>query len=282
VISTAVTAVSARPAADPVVLLPRIVSALVMAPAALLAAWWGGYAFATLAAIAAAIMAWEWHTMIAGRFAAAGWIAAVAGAAAALGAVEAPGLSVLLVAAAAIASVALAPLHHERGRLWVGLGALYTALPPVALVWLRQDGELGLLTLLWLLLLVWATDTGAYAAGRGFGGPLLMPRVSPKKTWAGLIGGVFCAGLIGLGIGFWQDGRMAFGLALASGGLAVVAQAGDLMESWVKRRCGVKDSSTIIPGHGGVLDRLDGLLAAGLAVALVVWMSGQSILRWQG
>ncbi|MBF0325750.1 MAG: phosphatidate cytidylyltransferase [Alphaproteobacteria bacterium] len=260
----------------------RIVSALVMAPAALLAAWWGGYVFAVLAAAAAAVMAWEWHKMVAGRFGAAGMISAVAGAAAALGAVEVPHLSVLAVVAACLAGTALSPIHAERGRLWVGLGALYTGLPAVALVWLRQDGELGLLTLLWLLLLVWATDTGAYGAGRGLGGPLLMPRVSPKKTWAGLIGGVICAALVGAGIGLWLHGQLSFGLVAASGLLAVVAQAGDLMESWVKRRCGVKDSSTIIPGHGGVLDRLDGLLAAALAVAFAAWMSGQPVLAWHG
>jgi phosphatidate cytidylyltransferase len=273
---------SARPAADRPVLVTRIVSALVMAPAALLAAWWGGYAFAVLAALAAAIMAWEWHKMISGRFGAAGMISAIAGWVAALGAVEQPHLSVLLVAAAAIAATALSPIHSERGRLWVGLGALYTGLPAVALVWLRQDGDLGLLTLLWLLLLVWATDTGAYGAGRGLGGPLLMPRVSPKKTWSGLVGGVICAGLVGAGIGFWLHGQLSVGLVVASGLLAAVAQAGDLMESWVKRRCGVKDSSSIIPGHGGVLDRLDGLLAVGLAVAFAAWVSGQPVLAWQG
>ena len=260
----------------------RIISALVMAPAALLAAWWGGYAFAALAAAAAAAMAWEWHRMVAGRFAVAGWISALAGGAAALGAVDRPGLSLALVAGAALASTALAPLHQERGRLWVGLGSLYTGLPAVALVWLRQGGDLGLPTLLWLLLLVWATDTGAYAAGRGLGGPLLLPRVSPKKTWAGLGGGVVCAGLAGLGVGYWLEGRVMVGVVLASGLLAVVAQAGDLMESWVKRRCGVKDSSNIIPGHGGVLDRLDGLLAVGVAVAWATWIAGQPVLRWQG
>jgi len=149
------------------------------------------------------------------------------------------------------------------------------------LIWLRGDDPVGRDTLFWLLLLVWATDIGAYAAGRLIGGPLLLPVVSPKKTWAGLVGGVVSAGLVGLGVGLALSLPHPAWLAVASGVLAVVAQAGDLMESWVKRRWGVKDSSNIIPGHGGLLDRVDGLLAAALAVALATLASGTAILQWQ-
>jgi phosphatidate cytidylyltransferase len=249
-----------------------------MAPAALLATWAGGYAFGALVAAAAAIMAWEWHKMVLGRFGLAGAVSAVAGLVAGLLAVEHVDLAVLSVLGAAIAATALSPVYDERGRLWLGLGAIYTGLPAVALVWLRQDGDAGLLTIVWLMLLVWATDTGAYAAGRTIGGPLLMPKVSPKKTWAGLLGGVFCAAATGLGVGYWEQGAVVPGLAAVSAVLAVVAQAGDLFESWVKRRCGVKDSSNIIPGHGGVLDRVDGLLAVAIAVAAVTLAAGQSVL----
>lgn len=259
----------------------RILSALVMAPPALLATWWGGYAFAALVAAAAAIMCWEWHRMVTKDFAIGGWVAAGLCALSSLAAVAAPALAVSGIAAAALASAALAPGHGERPRLWAGLGALYCGLPAVALVWLRGDGVEGWPTMLWLMLLVWATDIGAYAAGRSIGGPLLLPAVSPKKTWAGLLGGMASAALAGLAIGWAFGAPLSWALAGASAVLAVVAQAGDLMESWVKRRCGVKDSSNIIPGHGGVLDRVDGLLAAALAVAAAMLVSGQPMLPWQ-
>lgn len=258
----------------------RTLSALVLAPPALLAAWWGGYAFAALVALAAAIMGWEWHRMVTKEFGWAGRVAAAGCAVASLLAVTAPGLAVAIVAAAALASAALSGGRGERRHLWAGLGALYAGLPSVALVWLRGDAEVGRETVFWLLLVVWATDTGAYASGRLIGGPLLLPAVSPKKTWAGLIGGMACAGLVGALFAGGMGVGHSLGLALGSALLAVVAQAGDLTESWIKRRCGVKDSSNIIPGHGGVFDRVDGLLAAAAAVALGAWSSGAAVLTW--
>jgi phosphatidate cytidylyltransferase len=263
------------------VLLPRILSALVMAPPALLATWWGGYAFGALVALAASIMCWEWDTIVNKRFSWSGKVGAMGCAVAAGLSLSAPAAALALVAGSAIAAAALAPSHYERARLWAGLGPLYAGVPAVALIWLRGDDPVGRDTLFWLLLLVWATDIGAYAAGRLIGGPLLLPVVSPKKTWAGLVGGVVSAGLVGLGVGLALSLPHPAWLAVASGVLAVVAQAGDLMESWVKRRWGVKDSSNIIPGHGGLLDRVDGLLAAALAVALATLASGTAILQWQ-
>jgi phosphatidate cytidylyltransferase len=126
----------------------------------------------------------------------------------------------------------------------------------------------------WLLLVVWTTDIGAYFAGRSIGGPKLAPRISPGKTWAGLVGGMAAAGLVGglltalAGAGFW----LAAGLGAL---LAAVAQAGDLFESRLKRHAGVKDSGHLIPGHGGLLDRIDGLVFAAPTFALVVALMGQ-------
>lgn len=253
----------------------RILSALVMAPPALLAIWLGGYAFAALAALAAAIMCWEWERMVAGRFALSGRVAALACAAAALLAVSHPVPALALVLASALASGLTAK------SLWLAAAPLYAGLPSAALVWLRGDPASGLETVLWLMLLVWATDIGAYAAGRLIGGPLLMPRVSPKKTWAGLAGGVVWAALVGAGAALWLGLPQPAAIVALSGFLAVIAQAGDLLESWVKRRWGVKDSSAVIPGHGGVMDRVDGLLAAGLAVALASLAGGGAVLYWQ-
>ena len=135
--------------------------------------------------------------------------------------------------------------------------------------------------LLWMLAVVWATDIGAYAAGRTLGGPRLAPRWSPRKTWAGLIGGIFCAALAG-----WAAARLlelpsALPLVLVSAGLAIIGQFGDLAELMAKRRFGVKDTSGLIPGHGGLLDRLDGLLAVIPAVALLTVIGGGSVLSWR-
>jgi phosphatidate cytidylyltransferase len=134
---------------------------------------------------------------------------------------------------------------------------------------------------LWLLAVVSATDIGAYAVGRGVGGPRLAPLWSPRKTWSGFAGGVLCAALAGgataLALGVWP----ALPLVLVSAGLAIVAQLGDLAESVAKRRFGVKDSSGLIPGHGGLLDRLDGFLAVIPVVALMTVVGGRGVLAWQ-
>ncbi|MET0369794.1 MAG: phosphatidate cytidylyltransferase [Sphingobium sp.] len=153
----------------------------------------------------------------------------------------------------------------------LAMGIPYICLPIVALVYLRGQTPtmFGLLLAFWALGLVWATDIGAYFAGRSIGGPKLAPRVSPSKTWAGLGGGVLAALLLGFAL--HRFAGLPLQLAAASGLLAVAAQLGDLLESWMKRRAGVKDSGTILPGHGGVMDRLDGVVAAApLAAALVL------------
>ena len=150
----------------------------------------------------------------------------------------------------------------------MAFGAIYTSLPFGCFVWIRELAPNGQLMLIAVLLIVWMTDIGAYFAGRGFGGPLLSPKDSPNKTWTGAIGALVCAGLAGAAIARAGGGDfshwLVFGLALS-----VVAQTGDLLESRFKRLYGVKDTSGFIPGHGGVLDRLDGLMAATVAAALI-------------
>lgn len=261
-------------------LVTRILSALVMAPPALAAVWYGGYAFAALVVVAVAIMCWEWETIVTKRFGWPGRVSALGCVIAAALAVAVPQVAVLVVLVSAAAAALLAPKPGDRPRLWAAVGPLYAGLPAVALIWLRGEAVIGRETLIWLMLLVWATDIGAYAAGRTIGGPLLLPVVSPKKTWAGLLGGVVSAGIVGLVTALVLALPHPMALAVGSGALAVVAQAGDLVESWVKRRWNVKDSSNIIPGHGGVLDRVDGLLAAGLAVAVASLASGTAVLHW--
>ena len=151
----------------------------------------------------------------------------------------------------------------------LALGIVYVCLPVMALLYLREQTPdiYGLMLAFWALALVWATDIGAYFAGRAIGGPRLAPRISPSKTWAGLGGGVLAALVVGFLL--HRFGNLPIQLAAASGLLAVAAQLGDLLESAMKRRAGVKDSGTLLPGHGGVLDRLDGVVAVAPLAALL-------------
>lgn len=258
----------------------RALSALAMAPPALLAAWAGGYAFGALIALCAALMCWEWHRMLNGAFTLSGKVAALGCSAAALLAVARPEMGLALAALAAVISSALAG-GDRSGRGWAAFGAVYGGVPSVALVWLRGDPTVGNAVIWWLLLVVWSTDIGAYAFGRLIGGPKLLPLVSPKKTWAGLIGGMISAGLAALLVALAVGAAAGLAVFAAGAVVAVVAQIGDLFESWIKRRCNVKDSSNIIPGHGGVLDRVDGLLTAALAVAALSLATGKTVLDWQ-
>lgn len=257
----------------------RILSALVMLPPAVAAVWVGGPAFQALVALAAALMGWEWDRMVSGRYGAAGMIVSVSAAAAAFLAPAWPAWAAALVAAATLLVLIVGRLRGDAAWSWQAVGAPYVGVPVVALAWLREAGD-GLATIMWLLVVVWATDIGAYAAGRSIGGPKLVPRLSPKKTWAGLVGGMACAAAVGAAAAA-VVGLPPAGLALLSGALAVVAQAGDIGESAVKRRFGVKDSSTIIPGHGGVLDRVDGVLPVATVVALAAVIQGGGISAWR-
>jgi phosphatidate cytidylyltransferase len=160
------------------------------------------------------------------------------------------------------------------GWQWMALGFVYCLLPAVSLLWIRQQAEPNGIgsdfhLLIWVFLVVWSTDIGAYFAGRAIGGPKLAPSISPNKTIAGLIGGVICAGLIaGAWVYYVRLPARLLWLAVLFG---AAAQLGDLFESGLKRRAGVKDSGTWLPGHGGLLDRLDGLVpVAVLTAALMV------------
>lgn len=146
-------------------------------------------------------------------------------------------------------------------------GLLYCGLPVLALVFIRRQEE-GLLWAFWALSIVWATDIGAFFAGRTIGGPKLAPKLSPNKTWAGLIGGVTAASVLALLLHVYYG--LPWRMTLATPVLAVLAQGGDLYESWLKRRAGVKDSGNILPGHGGVLDRLDGVVPVAPVAAFLV------------
>lgn len=250
----------------------RVLSALVMVPIALGALWLGGLAFAALVAIGGALMLAEWRGIIAATarpvvvFALA-FAVGVAILIAEIWRLEAGFALIAALAIVAAVEPATAGGRPHRGLLFAGV--LYSGLPWLAAVSIRAGAD-GMLAMAFVFTVVWATDIGAYFAGRTLGGPKLMPRVSPKKTWSGALGGLAAAVLLGTAlIAVAGDARL-LPAAIAAALMSVAAQAGDLFESSLKRRFGVKDSGTIIPGHGGVLDRVDGLVAA----LIVAWLIG--------
>jgi phosphatidate cytidylyltransferase len=249
----------------------RIIAAAVLIPLAIAIAYAGGWLWTALVTLAAIGLFVEW-LMVVGlvaekRVVASGVVAlALAGLCLAIGRIDAA-LAVLGVGLVAVALITPAQ------RNWSALGFLYAAMAELASVLLRLDPVKGFAALVFVLVIVWVTDSGGYFAGRGIGGPKLWPRVSPKKTWAGAVGGLV-ASLAVAGVFAALDLGKAVPLLMISGVLSVVSQLGDLFESAVKRRFGVKDSSQIIPGHGGLLDRLDGFVAAVAMAAIIGFLRG--------
>ena len=242
----------------------RTVSGVAMIALALAALWFGGVAFWVLISLAAMLMLAEWGDLVQSdlrhkRLALfAGCVPLAIMSPLAAG----PNFFAL---GLAIGTAFFVTIITRKPRL--GFGIAYVAFPALALSFLRDQPN-GVLLALWTLATVWVTDIGAYAAGRSIGGPKLAPSVSPNKTWAGLIGGVVAALVLGLLL--WQYAGLRLQLALASPILGVIAQIGDLYESWLKRQAGVKDSGKLLPGHGGVLDRLDGLVPVAPAAAALI------------
>jgi phosphatidate cytidylyltransferase len=245
----------------------RALVGVVLVAVALGAVYAGGFGFGVLAAFACLMMFTEWAQMF--RLPR-GWRLAgmtVLAISLAMAQIEQSLIAIAsLATGAGVLMLGARPYIRDRAT-WLAAGVLYAGLPGIALIWLRATAQ-GLALTLFTLTVVWATDICAYFAGRAIGGPKLAPAISPNKTWAGLAGGMAGAGATGFGM------ATAFGLPLwlaaAAVALAAVAQGGDLFESWLKRRVGVKDSGTLLPGHGGVLDRLDGLVPVALVVALGV------------
>jgi phosphatidate cytidylyltransferase len=264
-------------------LVTRILAAAVLIPVAIALAYAGGWLWLGLVVLAAIGLYVEWLMVVGAsgqtRVLAAGVVALVlAGAGLALGRIEAS-LGILVL------GVVVAALMAPERRGWVALGLFYASAALVASVLVRLDQVWGFAALMLILLIVWVTDIGGYFAGRGLGGPKLWPRVSPKKTWAGAIGG-FAASLAVAGIFAALDLGKAIPLLLLAAALSIVSQLGDLFESAVKRAFGVKDSSQIIPGHGGLLDRLDGYVFAVVAAALIGFLRhgadgvGRGLMVW--
>jgi phosphatidate cytidylyltransferase len=252
-------------------LLTRAVVALVLAPLAIAIAYAGGWLWTALVTLTTIGLYVEWLTIVGASrqtrvVVAGGIMLALSGLGLAVGRIDAA----LLALAIGVVAIALLSTDHRR---WAVAGFLYAAAAEVASVLVRLDQTDGFVALILILLVVWVTDIGGYFAGRGIGGPKLWPRVSPKKTWAGAVGG-FGASLAVAGAFAALHLAQTGPILLIGAMLSIVSQLGDLFESAVKRRFGVKDSSHIIPGHGGLLDRLDGFVAAIILAAIFGFLRG--------
>jgi len=251
-------------------LLPRLLSGLALMVLALGAWWLGGDVFVFIWLAAAIAVFWEWQTITGGAQKAARLLVG--------------GLSLVLVAAftsrtdlrlaalsLGIAAFAVAALAGPGRRLWASSGLFYAGALIGSLCLISNDTAYGPRAILWLFAIVWGTDVCAYFSGRLFGGPKLWRRISPGKTWSGTLVGIACGALLGTfagvtGLPAAVSILPVFGVSLF---LAAVAQAGDIFESGMKRRFGVKDSSHLIPGHGGFMERLDGFIAAALFAVMI-------------
>jgi phosphatidate cytidylyltransferase len=261
----------------------RIVSAVVLAAVVLAITWMGGLPFRLLAALMAGAIFYEWSRMA--RFGAtlkpldflpdALMLVFLA----ALVVQEPPARLLALLAVLILVAIVVSAL---RGGRWDAPGIAYAGLSGFVLAMLRSDDRSGFVAILFLFAVVWATDISAYFVGRAVGGPKLAPAISPGKTQSGALGGAVGGVAAGLLLAALAGAGHLGWLGLVALVLSVVAQAGDLFESWVKRRHRRKDSSRIIPGHGGVMDRVDGLVAAAAALYVIGWLAGSSSQPAQG
>lgn len=274
----------ASPAALPRDLGPRALSAVVLAGVAIVGNWAGEGPFALLVLAVGLIMSWEWSRIVRGPGIDAALIAhgaAVTGGviAAALGE---PRGAVLIVLAGTFLLLVLAPRANAPIS---ALGVAYVGLPAIALVWLRGADAYGAAAILFIFAIVWTTDTFAYLCGRLIGGPKLWPAMSPRKTWSGTMGGIAFAALAGAMFAMLLPQPAPVALAAVAVVLSIVTQIGDLGESALKRAFSVKNASDLIPGHGGFMDRMDGIVAAATAAALLAAFRGaaspaQALLTW--
>jgi phosphatidate cytidylyltransferase len=253
--------------------MPRVAAAAVMGVLALATAWVGGIIFAVFWWLASVVVLWEWQRLVGG--ARLTERVAIGGLFVALAAQFALRNSILgVIAGLVLGALAVGWLVGRGAGAWAAIGALYAGALVASVTLLRISPSYGLAAISWMFAVVWGADVAAYFAGRTIGGPKLWPSVSPGKTWSGAIVGAVAGALLGLMLTAWTNRFMPlFWLGLAT---AIVSQLGDLFESALKRRFGVKDSSGLIPGHGGLMDRLDAFVAASVFAAVVAGFNSRS------
>jgi phosphatidate cytidylyltransferase len=246
----------------------RVGSALVLVPLAIGTAYLGGWLFALFWGAAAMGVLWEWTALVARNDQRS--VLLTGGASLALAVVlVAAGHLLAAVVVLAMGAIGVASLALAERRTWVAGGIPYAGALALAPIVLRADDADGFLAVIFLFAIVWTTDISAYFAGRALGGPKLMPQVSPNKTWAGAVGGLIASVVVTLALAKMAGLTALFALAMLAVVLSVFAQGGDLFESFLKRRFHAKNSGHLIPGHGGLMDRLDGFVSASVAAALI-------------
>ncbi|HYQ19132.1 MAG TPA: CDP-archaeol synthase [Xanthobacteraceae bacterium] len=251
----------------------RVCSALVLVPIAIGTAYLGGWPFAVFWGLAAMGVLWEWISLVARSDHRT--VLMTGGASLALAvALVATGHLLAAVIVLAISTLGVAALAPAKWRTWIAAGVPYAGALGVAPVVLRSDSEDGFLAVIFLFAIVWTTDVVAYFSGRAIGGPKLMAQVSPKKTWSGAIGGTLAAVVVAFVLAKMMAVSGLFPIAMLAVVLSICAQGGDLFESFLKRRFGAKDSGHLIPGHGGLMDRLDGFITASVVAALIGLLRG--------
>jgi phosphatidate cytidylyltransferase len=251
----------------------RVCSALVLAPIAIGTAYLGGWPFAVFWGLAAMGVLWEWISLVARSDHRT--VLMTGGASLALAvALVATGHLLAAVIVLAISTLGVAALAPAKWRTWIAAGVPYAGALGVAPVVLRSDSADGFLAVIFLFAIVWTTDVVAYFSGRAIGGPKLMAQVSPKKTWSGAIGGTLAAVIVAFVLAKVMALSGLFAIAMLAVVLSICAQGGDLFESFLKRRFGAKDSGHLIPGHGGLMDRLDGFITASVVAALIGLLRG--------
>ncbi|MDR3425791.1 MAG: phosphatidate cytidylyltransferase [Alphaproteobacteria bacterium] len=267
---------------DTVNLRMRIISSLIMVPGVLLAVWLGGLAYGAMVTCVATLGLFEWLRLVTPQAKAqtVGIACAMLIVLTTAGFFISISFGALLGVIFTLALFLILIRDHDERAGWAALGIPYMGGSALALLALRALPDYGAAFVLYLLVTVWGTDIGAFVAGRMIGGPKLAPAISPSKTWAGLLGGMALSVILGYLAALFLNARHpAVALAL-SPVLACVAQVGDLFESYFKRRSGVKESGDLIPGHGGVLDRIDGLVFAGVFAFLFQAALGQQMGLW--
>lgn len=242
----------------------RIASAVVLAAVALFAMWFGGFVFTLFSTVIALLIFYEWSTITGfaqtERYTLFGWAALIVVLAQLM--LEGPGrgaiISLYLLVGLTVACALIAVIRKKS--FWLAGGLFYAGLSGISLAALRDS--YGIIAIVFIFAVVWGTDIMAYFTGRAIGGPKLAPRISPGKTWSGAIGGTIAAVVLGALVIWASSETVTLGLIVFTLLLSIGSQIGDLFESFIKRRFGVKDSSRLIPGHGGVMDRVDGLVVA--------------------
>ena len=262
----------------------RVVTGVGYAALVLAAIWLGPEAFAALLALGAALLSWEWVHLNGGRIrsragAAVPATVLVAGTLGALGWFVA-GFAVLAAGFCVVWALARAAGGRDGPAAWLAAGVLYIGIGGLSLILLRGDDAAGQASVLFLFLVVWASDVGAYALGRALGGPKLAPAISPAKTWSGAAGGLVSAMLAGLALSAVLAPAGLVAPLVSAALVGIASQAGDLLESGIKRHFRVKDTSSLLPGHGGAFDRLDGVLGAAPVAALLTLATGPGRELW--